>query len=138
MKVELVLVGECCQKCRKGVMKNMPEEILEDGTVVYTAKCNACGHFEKFKSKPSQSVRRTGTNKCNKCGYEYFYVSTKEFKGFPPNLKDFLDEVELFRICPSCSVRGYQMRMMESYGPLKHEHGHYGNHPITRKHRKVK
>jgi len=128
---ELEYVGVCCNKCFKGVMKSMPEQILEDDTVVHTAKCNVCGNIEKIESKPRQSVRRTGIKKCDKCGYEYFYNQPEN------TIEEILEWWKQYSICPNCGVEGYQMKLMEHYGLLKHEHGNYGMHPITRKHRKV-
>jgi len=124
-----ICAGVCCEKCFKGVMKSMPEQILEDGAVVHTSKCNVCSNIEKFESKPSQSVRRTGIMKCSKCGYEYFYIRLEA------NIEELFELWKHYLACPNCDVEGYQMRLIEHYGPLKHEHGKYKRHPITQKHR---
>jgi len=141
MKEKLVSMGTLCHKCLEqdsltdeniGVMVNLPEEILTDGAVVYTSKCNICGYIEKFEIKPSQPSRRTGVHKCTKCGYEYFYCILASIVDEMVELWDYYSQ------CPNCGIRGYQGIMIEHYGPLRHEHGKYGMHPITQKHRLLK
>jgi len=131
MKEEWICTGVCCEECFKGVMKSMPEQVLDDGTVIHTSKCNTCENIEKWHNKPSQSSRRTGVMKCDKCSYEYFYCRLEE------NLEEMLELMSnwVYSTCPNCGIKGYQMRMIEHYGSLKHDHGHYGVHPITRIHR---
>jgi len=117
----------------KGLMKTLPEKILEDGTVIHTYECNACGYAQTIRHEPRQSVRQTGINRCDKCGYEYFYCRLEN------DLEELMELIEhlTYLTCPNCDVQGFQERLMESYSPLKHEHGKYRMHPITQKHRQT-
>jgi len=131
MEESLVFTGVLCEKCMNGVMKTMPEEILEDGTVVHRSKCNVCEYLESFVSKPRQCTRKTGISRCGKCGYKYYYNRLES------NIEELFELWEQYLICPNCNIYGYQERLIESYGPLKHEHGKYKSHPITQKHRQT-
>jgi hypothetical protein len=127
-KKNMTFCGVCCEKCMDGIMKSMPEIVLEDGTVVHSAKCNNCDHIEEYYIEPKRSTRSTGVTRCNKCGFEYFYINTRV------NLKDIIDFLEVSLQCPSCGIKGFQEKLTEEYGELKHKHGSYGMHSITRKH----
>lgn len=122
-------VGNLCMECGRGLMKDMVEVILEDGTVVYSSKCNNCGNIEKSHIRPERSKRRTGLTRCEICGFEYFY---SYMRGSAAEMIDFM---QIRCQCPNCLVKGRQVRVFEEYGELKHEHGNYKMHPITRKHR---
>jgi len=122
-------VGICCNTCDNGIMKSLPEKILENGTVLHSGKCNSCGKIEKIGTKPWQTSRYTGVIRCDQCGYEYYYISLTE------EMEEFLNEVSCFYVCPNCEINGFQTKVTEQYSPLKHRHGKYGIHPITQKHR---
>jgi hypothetical protein len=126
-------IGDCCIECSGGIMRSMPEEVLKDGSVEHSRKCDKCGRKEEFKSEPWRSRRYTDITRCDKCGYEYFYETI-----FDPvsnkSLGQLFVKPEYFSLCPSCGVEGFQKDFIE-FGPLKHEHGNYGRHPVTRKHR---
>jgi len=115
-KEDLVFVGDRCNTCKEGHMRYLPEEVLNDGTVVNTARCNHCGNIEELTWEPFRSTRYTGVSRCEKCLYEYYYVSIAD-------MDDFLEEIEQFCICPNCGVSGYQEKITEKYGVLKHKHG---------------
>lgn len=130
-KVErkIIRYRDYCDKCSLGIREMLPKEILDDGTVSIRSKCNSCGDVQSFSFKPKRSGRHTGISKCIKCDYEYFYAAVEGFQ------LGLLGLYERYDTCPNCDVIGHQMEMMEYYGPLKHEHGTFGSHPISRKHR---
>ena len=136
MTTKWKLIGICCEspwdgegEICPGIMQYQPDIIKEDGTVIHSSICNVCGYKIGLSIKPRRKSRRTSKMRCRKC--------------------DFIHSIKIIRkrtvtrwvipfTCPKCGVMGYQQREWEEYGELIHGHGSYGNHPVSRVHRKVR
>lgn len=118
------------------------EQILKNGSV----KCIqhfSCGHKEIWYKNAEIRTRdeQTGIVKCEKCGFEYFLTSLPDKyafnrwcfdHGYPPyNVFE-----TVFLHCPNCNAPFSCQKNILTYSKvLMHNHGKYGWHPITRKHK---
>jgi predicted RNA-binding Zn-ribbon protein involved in translation (DUF1610 family) len=116
----MTFVGICCDECfdeDKPGIYIYSQEVLEDGTVYHINTCNICGHKRQSERKPRR--KRGKIWLCLICNME------------------FLEKRGKSRNCPNCTkIKVKRVNETREYGELCHEHGRYGNHPISRKHRK--